>query len=294
MMIASRVRFYGACASLLLLAGCAVGPRYERPPAPTPPAYKENTPEIVAGSGWIVAQPQDELLKGKWWELYQDPQLNGLEEQVSVSNQNVAAAAAAFLSARALVKEARAQYFPTVTAGPSITTSNGAVTRTTTTTAGTASTVVSTGSVGALTGTGAITAYSLPFDASYQPDLWGRIRNTVLTNTTGAQVSAADLENTRLTMQAEVAVNYFELRAEDALKQVLDSTVAAYQEALSLTRARYETGIDSDEDVAQAKRSSRAHRRSTRLSASCGPSTNTRSQRSSGGQPPPSRSPWNR
>jgi NodT family efflux transporter outer membrane factor (OMF) lipoprotein len=243
------------CAGGVLVAGCAVGPRYTRPAAPTPPAYKETPPAYkeaaaVPAEGWKVAEPQDATLKGKWWELFQDPELNALEEQVSVSNQNVAAAAAAFLVARAQVKEARAQYFPTITAAPSITAARGSATTSAATAA--ASTGAATTST-ASTPSATAVAYSLPFDASYQPDLWGRVRNTVLGSAAAAQVSAADLENTRLTMQAEVAVDYYQLRAQDALKQVLDSSVAAYREALTLTTARFQTGIDSDEDVAQAE-----------------------------------------
>jgi NodT family efflux transporter outer membrane factor (OMF) lipoprotein len=237
------------CAGSVLLAGCAVGPRYSRPAAPTPPAYKEGASDSAAApEGWKVAQPQDAILRGTWWELFQDPQLNTLEEQVSVSNQNVAAAAASFLAARATVKEARAQYYPTVTTTPSITTSYPS-SRTVTTTSSSAAASGASSSVAP----GTVTTYSLPFDASYQPDLFGRIRNTVLGSAAAAQVSAADLENTRLTMQAEVAVDYYQLRGQDGLKQVLDSTVAAYREALSLTTARYQTGLDSDEDVAQAE-----------------------------------------
>jgi NodT family efflux transporter outer membrane factor (OMF) lipoprotein len=235
MMITQYSRLTVVCAGVVLLAGCAVGPRYERPLAETPPAYKEGA-AAAAAEGWKVAEPQDALLRGEWWEVFQDPQLNALEEHVSVSNQNIAASAAAFLAARAVVKQARAQYFPTVTTTPAITVSRGAGTTT-----------------ASASGTPTGSDYSLPFDASYQPDLWGRLRNTVRASAAAAQVSAADLENTRLTMQAEVAVDYFELRGEDALKKMLDSTVAAYQEALSLTRARFETGLDSDEDVAQAE-----------------------------------------
>jgi NodT family efflux transporter outer membrane factor (OMF) lipoprotein len=253
-MITRGCRLAVVCAGAVLVAGCAVGPRYTRPAAPTPPAYKEGAAAIaVAAEGWKVAEPQDATLKGKWWELFQDPELNALEEQVSVSNQNVAAAAAAFLAARAQVKEARAQYFPTITTAPSITASRGSATTSAATAATAAASTGAATTSTASTTSGTAVAYSLPFDASYQPDLWGRVRNTVLGSAAAAQVSAADLENTRLTMQAEVAVDYYQLRGQDALKQVLDSSVAAYREALTLTTARFQTGIDSDEDVAQAE-----------------------------------------
>ena len=232
----------------LILCGCTVGPKYHRPDVTTPAAYKELTPaDYVDTDGWKVAQPQDAALKGKWWEIFNDPRLNALEEQANVSNQNAASAAAAFLVARAMVKEARSQYFPTVSVGPAITNSRQPL-------LGNQSNTGSTGS-----GTGntvtpqAITEYSLPFDATWMPDLFGRVRNTVRANANAAQASAANLENVRLTVQAEVAVDYFDIRGQDALKQLLDDTVVAYQESLKLTQALYETGIDSDESVAQAE-----------------------------------------
>ncbi len=222
--------------ALTFAGGCSVGPKYERPVVQAPAAYKELTPaDFPQTDGWKVAQPSDAQLHGKWWEMFNDPELNGIEEQVGVSNQNIAAAAANFLEARALVKEARSQYFPTVSTNPSITNERNPV-------------VPFSGA-----SIKSFTDYSLPFDASWQPDLWGRIRNTVAANAAAAQASAADLENVRLTAQAEVAVDYFELRGEDSLKDLLDSTVTAYQQSLDLTQALYDTGIDSDEAVAQAE-----------------------------------------
>lgn len=226
-----------AVVSLILLNGCNVGPKYSRVPVDSPPAYKELTPDdFKETDGWKVAQPKDDALKGKWWEAFNSPELNALEEQVNVSNQNIAAAEASFLAARAQVKQARAQFFPTVTTNPSITNQRnpGAP--------GESSTSVK-----------SYTEYSLPFDATYEVDLWGRVRNTVRASIANAQVSAADLENVRLTMHAEVGVDFLELRTQDALKQLLDSTVIAYQESLALTKVLFETGIDSDEAVAQAE-----------------------------------------
>jgi NodT family efflux transporter outer membrane factor (OMF) lipoprotein len=233
----SRVGHHGFAALLaasVLLAGCVVGPKYQKATVDTPPAYKES-------QGWKVAQPSDSALKGKWWEIFNDAELNALEEKVVVSNQNIASAAAAYFAARDQVKEARSQLFPTVTVGPSITNSRqpANVTQSTTT--------------GAKPSSGISTAYLLPVDATWQPDLWGRVRNTISAAAFGAQVSAADLENTKLTVESEVAVDYFQLRGQDSLKQLLDSTVVAYQESLDLTKALYETGIDSDESVAQAE-----------------------------------------
>jgi NodT family efflux transporter outer membrane factor (OMF) lipoprotein len=238
-----------ACAlsGALLLSGCTVGPKYHRPSVTTPEAFKELTPaDYQTTDGWKVAQPRDAALKGKWWEIFNDPQLDALEEQVNVSNQTIASAFAAFLVARAMVREARSQYFPTVTVGAGITNQRQPQ-------------LGSQSGTGTGTGTGAtsspqsFTEYSLPFDATWTPDLFGRVRNTVRASANAAQASAADLANTRLTVQAEVAVDYFSIRGQDALKQLLDDTVVSFQESLRLTQALYETGIDSDEAVAQAE-----------------------------------------
>lgn len=225
--------------ALIFLNGCSVGPAYHKPSAPTPAAYKELTPEeMKTTDGWKVAQPKDDALHGKWWEIFNDPQLNTLEDQVNVSNQSIASAFATYMAARALVKQARSQYYPTVTVNPSITNQRQLTPGNGTTTKASAN---------------VLTEYSLPFDATWVPDLWGRVRNTVRSNVAAAQASAADLENTRLAMQSELAVDYFQLRGQDALKELLDSTVVAYKQSLDLTRALYETGIDSEESVAQAE-----------------------------------------
>jgi NodT family efflux transporter outer membrane factor (OMF) lipoprotein len=232
------------------LGGCTVGPKYARPAAPAPPSYKELTPENFKDTdGWKQAQPADGTLKGNWWEIFNDPQLNALEEQVNVSNQNIAAAAANFLAARALVRQTRAQYYPTITANPTITNSRpslgqfGGVT--------TSSTGTTTGGTGFKLSP--FTDYSLAFDASWIPDFWGKIRNNFLQNAAAAQASAADLQNVRLTAQAELAVNYFEIRGQDALKRLFDETVAAYRDSLDLTQIQFNAGIASDEAVAQAE-----------------------------------------
>ena len=241
----------GLAVAACFLAGCMVGPKYHAPsavtpPAQTPAAYKELTPADYQNTeGWKVAQPKDDALRGKWWEIFNDPQLNALEERVNISNQNIAAAAASFFAARALVKEARSQLFPTATTSPAITVHRSP----STSSSGTSGTA--TGSTSSSMGT--FTEYTFPFDATWQPDLFGRIRNTVRSAAYGAQASAADLENTRLVIQADVAVDYFQLRGQDALKQLLDSTVIAYRQSLDLTKALYETGIGSDEAVAQAE-----------------------------------------
>jgi len=231
------LKFAVLLGTLMFCSGCDLSHRYQRASVETPPAYKEM-------AGWKTAQPQDDTLRGKWWERFNDPQLNTLEEKVNVSNQNIAAAAASFLAARALVKEARSQLFPTVSTNPSITVQRPS------SSSGSSS---GTGSTSSSTSTGIFTDYTLPFDATWQPDLFGRIRNTVKSAAYGAQASAADLENIRLTVQAEVASDYLQLRGQDALKELLDSTVVAYQESLNLTTALYDTGIDSEEAVAQAE-----------------------------------------
>lgn len=211
-------------AALALMASCTVGPKYVKPAAPVPPAYKE----------WKTAQPKDDAARGKWWETLSDPQLNELEEKLNISNQNIAAAAANVLAARAMIREARAQYFPSLTVNPGISNSR-----------------LST-AYGQAIGT-TFTTYALPLEASWEPDLWGRVRNTVKANTFAAEASAADLENVRLSAQAELAADYFELRAQDALKRLFDSTVSAYQEALDLNRDLLKSGVGNDEAVAQAE-----------------------------------------
>jgi NodT family efflux transporter outer membrane factor (OMF) lipoprotein len=183
---------------------------------------------------WKPAQPNDGSSRGKWWEKFDDAKLNELEEQLNAANQSVAGAAASVQAARAMIREARAQYFPTVTTSPSITNSR-----------------LATGFGKALGIT--YTTYSLPFGASWEPDLWGRVRATVRASSFGAQASVADLDNVRLAAQAELAADYYELRGQDALKQLSDSTVSAYREALELTRDLYKAGVGNDEAVAQAE-----------------------------------------
>jgi NodT family efflux transporter outer membrane factor (OMF) lipoprotein len=243
------MRFLSASvAAVTFIGGCTVGPKYQTPTINTPAAYKEVTPQNEKDiDNWKTAQPSDAAIRGKWWELFNEPELNSLEDQVNVSNQSIASSEASFRAARAMVQEARSQFFPTVTTDPSVTREKQSANlrEFSTSTSGSGTPVAPT--------TKAFTDYSFPFDATWVPDLWGRIRNTVKASAYGAQASAADLANTRLTMQAEVAVDYFELRSQDSLKQLLDSTVQAYQESLRLTQVLYKTGIDNDEAVAQAE-----------------------------------------
>ncbi|MGH9572405.1 MAG: efflux transporter outer membrane subunit [Candidatus Acidiferrales bacterium] len=273
--MARRLTALGASVTIAMFAaGCAVGPKYHTPAVQVPPSYKEATPptppapappqtnaapqsSVAANANapsappsnaanqppaqpapaptnppFRVAQPNDNALRGDWWELFNDPELNALEAQVNVSNQNIARAMAAYFSARALVREARSDYWPLGTA--SLSTNRGRASST-------------------LGSKGSLANFGLSGNASWVPDLWGRVRNTVTANAAAAQISAADLENTRLSMHAELAADYFMLRGQDNLKQLLDSTVTAYQQSLDLTNVLYQTGIDSDEAVAQAE-----------------------------------------
>jgi NodT family efflux transporter outer membrane factor (OMF) lipoprotein len=223
---------------LVLFKGCDKAPKYKTPPVATPPAYKEIAPDAFKETDdWKFAHPNDAVIRGKWWELFNDPQLNGLEDQANTANQNIALADANFRAARAIVKESRSQYFPTVTTSPSILVSrqSGAATHSN----------VSPGRQSV--------NYSLPFDATWEPDFWGRIRNTVVASASEAQASAADLQNVRLSVEAELAFDYYQLRSQDAEKALLDASITAYQQQLELTRVRFQTGIASDEDVAQAE-----------------------------------------
>lgn len=230
----------------LFMTACIVGPKYTQPTVQAPTAYKELPQQGArAESDWKVAHPNDAAIRGKWWEAFNDSQLNGLEEKASSSNQNIAAAVANFVLARSLVRQAWSQYFPTVATNPSIMNERPSAAQFGGLQTGSSSTSgISIKS---------FTDYSLPFDASWEPDLWGRVRNQVRANAFAAQASAADLENVRLSEQAELAVDYYELRAQDSMKQLLDSTVTAYQEALDLTRSQYRAGISNDEAVAQAE-----------------------------------------
>jgi NodT family efflux transporter outer membrane factor (OMF) lipoprotein len=223
----------------LLLPSCRVGPNYSRPPAPAPQAYKELPP---AGSPqaaeWAPAQPSDAIVRGKWWEIYNDPELNALEEQVSLSNQNLLAAEAQFREAKFAVKIARANLYPTVSVSPSIVNSRASIT----------------GTGGNQSFTPTIrTTYDLPFSVSYEPDVWGNIRRSVQASAEAAQVSDAELENARLLYQAELAEDYFELRGTDGEKELLDTTVKSYQDYLKLTQDRFNSGVASGSDVAQAQ-----------------------------------------
>ena len=223
----------------LILAGCTVGPHYHKPQATVPaaPNYKESPVNFQDDNGWKVASPQDAMLHGNWWEIFNQPELNDLESQLNINNQNIKVFFENFLAARAQIREARAQFYPTASISAS-------ATRTHTT--GTAS-----GGAGQ-TGGGTFSNFSLPLDISWAPDLFGRVRNTVREFQANAQVSAADLENERLLEQTTLAETYFEIRGQDALQAVLNATVKADEELLQLAQARYEVGTDTEVSVQQA------------------------------------------
>jgi NodT family efflux transporter outer membrane factor (OMF) lipoprotein len=225
----AAVRVLVAIAALPL-TGCVVGPKYHQPAVQAPPAYKEV-------GDWKPAEPNDQNLGGNWWTVFQDPQLDALELQVDVSNQNLKAAEAQFQQARAALRYNRADYYPTVTAGPSATRTR-------------VSANAPTSSL--LRGT-TFNDFVFPFDVSYQADVWGRVRKTVESFREQAQASAADLATVNLSMHADLAVDYFQARSLDAEEQLLNTTVTQYEQALELNESRFQGGIASEVEVEQAK-----------------------------------------
>jgi NodT family efflux transporter outer membrane factor (OMF) lipoprotein len=221
------------------LAGCRVGPEYVRPAAPVAPEFKETLPSNFKSSdGWKVAQPSDAQLKGDWWKLFNDSELTTLEAQIDPANQTLKEAEANFRSARASVRFYRADKAPTIGAAPSI-----GVVRDSTNQPYFNKTLTSNGSGD----------FTLPIDLNYEVDLWGRIRRTITQSQEQAQASAADLETTRLSLHAELAMDYFDLRSADAQRKLLDETVKAFQDALQLTEDRYNGGAAPLSDVTQAR-----------------------------------------
>jgi NodT family efflux transporter outer membrane factor (OMF) lipoprotein len=209
--------------SFLLCSGCTIGPRYQRPAAQAPEAFKE----MAGNAQWKMATPSDGLVKGKWWEVFGDPQLNRLEELVSVNNQNVLQAEAQFRQSRALVAANHANYYPTIGASPGI---NQLYQEKKST-----------------------QSFSLPVVASWEPDLWGRVRLSIENATANAQVSAADFENIRLSQQALLATDYFLLAAQDMQLKILAATIGTYQKNLQLTINRHAGGVASKSDITLAE-----------------------------------------
>jgi|SRR5271165_1919677 len=238
---------FSAAALSIALSACLVGPKYHAPAPQQPPApaYKETPTQPQESGGWTVAQPSDGMLRGKWWEIFNDAELNALEEQLNINNQNIKQYFENFMEARAIVREAHAQYFPTLSAAPSV--SHSRISQNLK-----GSTTVTANGTGSSFSTQS-TLYTLPLEASWAPDLWGKVRNTVREAQYAAQVSAADLENERLTEQAALAEYFFEIRGQDELQKIFDDTVIADQKALDLTRGLYETGIDDYISVVEAQ-----------------------------------------
>jgi len=215
--------------SLLICSGCTIGPKYQRPPAPATPAFKE----FAGNDEWKMATPSDQLLKGKWWEMFGDPELNRLEDLVDINNQNVKQAEAQFRQARALVAGNHANYYPIIGSSPSVSQTD-------------------TGSNGGRAG-GRSQSFSLPLSVSWEPDLWGRVRLEVEGSADNAQVSAADLENVRLSAQALLATDYFLMVANDMQQVILSETIEAYQRNLQLTNNRFNGGVASRSDITLAQ-----------------------------------------
>jgi NodT family efflux transporter outer membrane factor (OMF) lipoprotein len=224
---------------LALVAGCTVGPDYQRPGAPVPTDYKED--------GWKPAEPKDAERRGDWWAIYQDPVLDGLERQIDISNQNLKAAEAAYSLALAVVGEGTAGFFPTLSVTGSGTRSGhgGPGNATVSTVAGTPNLAVGRGST--------VSSIDLQANASWDIDLWGRIRRIVEGDIANAQVSAADLANARLSAQAQLAMLYFELRAADEQRRLLEDAVEAFTQALQITRNQYSAGVAAQTDVVTAE-----------------------------------------
>lgn len=222
----------------LLLASCTVGPRYSKPAVPSTPTYKEAPPNSFKEAGaWQPAKPGDDALRGKWWEIFSDPELNALEEQVDPANLNIKIEAERFLQSRAAIRFDRASQYPTISTGPGIESLRLSSNRPNTL-------------AGATHPTG---DFVLPLDLSYEVDLWGRIRRTISAAREEAQATAGDLATVALSIHSELAVDYFELRSLDARGEILSNTVKAYTKAYDLTQNRYRGGVAAKQEVAQAQ-----------------------------------------
>lgn len=225
------MKWMAASMLLAVLSACTVGPNYVKPKVETPVAFKE-------ADGWKKAEPQDNIARGSWWSIYDDEQLSGLEAQVNISNQNLAVSEAQYREALALVQVARAAYFPTLTAGPSVSRSRSPVLFQ---------------SSGTSTSLGVPTSnFTLTGEVSWQPDLWGKVRRQVEASKATAQASAADLEGVRLSAHSQLAQDYFQLRTLDAETKILTATVESYQKFLELTKNRYATGVAAQSDIQTA------------------------------------------
>lgn len=239
-MRALRAAALSASASLLLLAGCTVGPNYHTPTAPTAPGWKENTvpPPNPPGGTWKQAEPSDGALRGQWWQMYGDPELSRLEDRVTVSNQTLRAAMEQYFQSREFVREARSQYYPTLAVGPSISRTRNSQNQ---------------GNIPSSSSKLQFNTFSIGGQAQWEPDLWGRVRRTVEASRANAQASAALLADVELTLRAELASDYFELRGLDSQEQLLNNTVKSYADYLKLTEIRFHGGVATEADVALAR-----------------------------------------
>ncbi len=242
---ARRFAPFAALLALGLATGCKpVGPNYSRPGYDTPPIYKETgaasvvvPPPNPAGGGWQTASPSDGMLRGKWWEIYQDPQLNQLEDRVATNNPGLRQALETYLAARDQIAALRANLYPTLSAGPSIVRNS----------------VSQNGPSYSFTKTNPYNDFALEGQASWEPDFWGRIRRTVESARASAQASAADLANVDLSLHAELAADYLQLRGLDSEIKLLRDTVTDLQNQLELTQRRLAGGVATEADVAQAQ-----------------------------------------
>lgn len=245
MLLPGRVVAFAATASTLLavselIAGCRVGPPYHAPAPPSisAPNFKESTVNFNDANGWKVASPQDAMIRGKWWEIFNEPELNALEGQLNINNENIKVSFENFMEARALVAEARAQFWPTVSVTPSWNRSRSSSNLRNSSQANTGQTS---------------TLWAAPLEVSWTPDLWGKIRNQVREAQFSAQASAADLELEKLTEQASLAQYYFEIRGQDMLQKILNDTVAADQKALDAAQGAYDAGTGDYISVVEAR-----------------------------------------
>jgi NodT family efflux transporter outer membrane factor (OMF) lipoprotein len=219
----------------ILFTGCSVGPDYKRPPVDTPTAYKE-------AQGWKIAEPQDDAPRGNWWGIYGDPELNVLISQVEVSNQNVLVAKEQYYLAQGILDQARAGYFPILSAGPSSTRGQGTI----------SSSPVAPGAAIVSPGAPIRTTDRMSFTASWEADIWGQIGRNVEANDAAVVASAADLQAALLSYQSTLVQSYMQLRINDAQRQLLDQTIVVYKRSLQITQDRYEAGVAARLDVAQA------------------------------------------
>jgi len=227
-----------AALATALLSGCMVGPWYVKPVVPTAPNFKEAPPALKADGAWHIAQPADQLPKGEWWTVFGDDGLNALEPQILTGNQNVRAADANLQRARAQIRINRAALYPRLGTAPFLGGERFSANRPSANTA---------------SANNGVADLQLPLDVSWEIDLFGRIRRSINAAKQEAQASAADYQNVLLSLQAELALDYFELRAADAEKKLLDDTVAQYREALRVTSNRFEGGVAAKSDVSQAQ-----------------------------------------